>query len=336
MHIVTLGSGTGQATVLRGLQAYDCRITAVVGVTDNGGHSGLLRRALQMPQVGDTRQCLSALVEETSVWGQLLRHRFTQSELSGISVGNLILAALSSISGQFSVAVAEVCRAAGITQHVLPVSDVSTDIAAELEDGQHVTGEWQIIQRQPRTGVARLFLQPPVKALPQVLEAIATADIIVLCPGSFLTGTIALLLHEGVSDAIANTSAMCLYVCNLMTQPGQTDGYTAKRHLDTLRQYLGHRVDGVLVNDGMLPPELVDYYAQHGSQPVQNDLTSDEAAGVYSADLVEHPDVETIRAYTRPQGNGMQVGLHLMRHDAAKLAAQIMTRVPTSPQGNRN
>ncbi len=149
--------------------------------------------------------------------------------------------------------------------------------------------------------------------------------------GTLLTGTIALLLHEGVSEAIATTSAKCLYVCNLMTQPGQTDGYTAKRHLDTLRQYLGHRVDGVLVNDSPLPSELVDYYAQHGSQPVQNDLTSDEAAVVYSADLVEHPDVETIRAYTRPQGSGMQIGLHLIRHDAAKLAAQIMTRVPASP-----
>lgn len=334
MHIVTLGSGTGQATVLRGLQAYDCRITAVVGVTDNGGHSGLLRRALHMPQVGDTRQCLSALVDETSVWGQLLRHRFTQNELSGISVGNLILAALSSISDQFSVAVEEVCRAAGITQQVLPVSDAETDIAAELEDGQQVIGEWQIIERQPRTEVARLFLQPPVKALPQVLEAIAAADIVVLCPGSLLTGTIALLLHEGVCEAIAASSASCLYVCNLMTQPGQTDGYTAKRHLATLRQYLGHRVDGVLVNDGRLPPEFVDYYAQHGSQPVANDLTSDEAAVVYPADLVERPDEETIRAYTRPQGNGMQVGLHLIRHDAAKLAAQLMTCVPASPQGH--
>ena len=336
MHIVTLGSGTGQATVLRGLQAYDCRLTAIVGVTDNGGHSGVLRRVLHMPQVGDTRQCLSALVDETSVWGQLLRHRFTQSELKGVSVGNLILAALSSISGQFSVAVEEVCRAAGITQQVLPVSDAHTEIAAELEDGQQVIGEWQIIQRQPRTHVARLFLQPSVKALPQVLEAIAAADVIVLCPGSLLTGTIALLLHEGVSEAMATSSATCLYVCNLMTQPGQTDGYTAKRHLAILRQYLGCRVDGVLVNDGMLPTDLVAYYAQHGSYPVQNDLASDEVVGIYSADLVEHPDVDTIRAYIRPQGNQMQVGLHLIRHDAAKLAAQIMTRVPASPQGNRN
>ncbi len=336
MHVVTLGSGTGQATVLRGLQTYDCQITAVVGVTDNGGHSGELRRALQMPQVGDTRQCLSALADETSVWGQLLRHRFTQDELSGISVGNLILAALSSISGQFSVAVEEVCRAAGITQEVLPVSDAETDIAAELVDGQRLIGEWQIIQRQPRVDVDRLFLHPPVNALPQVLDAIASADVLVLCPGSFLTGTIPLILYEGVREAIEAASATCLYVCNLMTQPGQTDGYTTQRHLDVLHQYLGHRVDGVLVNNGILPPELVAFYAQYDSYPVPNDMIPDEATSVYLADLVEHPDMDTIRAYTRPQGNGMQVGLHLIRHDAAKLAAQIMTHVPASPQGNRS
>ena len=336
MRIVTLGSGTGQATVLRGLQVYDCSLTAVVGVTDNGGHSGVLRRALRMPQMGDTRQCLSALADEHSVWGELLRHRFTERELNGVSVGNLILAALSSTRGQFSAAVDEVRRAAGIAPQVLPVGDAATDIAAELADGQRVIGEWQIIQRQPRADIARLFLEPPVKALPQVLEAIDAADLIVLCPGSLLTGLIATLLHEGVREAIEGASATCLYVCNLMTQPGQTDGYSARGHLEALRQYLGRRVDGVLVNNGPLPPELVAYYAQHESHPVQNDLTPDEAVAVCAADLVEHPDAETIRAYTRPQGDGMSVGLHLIRHDAAKLAAQIMTCAPATPQGDCN
>ena len=336
MRIVTLGSGTGQATVLRGLQAYDCRLTAVVGVTDNGGHSGVLRRALHMPQMGDTRQCLSVLADEDSVWGRLLRHRFTERELNGVSVGNLILAALSATRGQFSAAVDEVRRAAGIAQQVLPVSDAATDIAADLVDGQRVIGEWQIIQRQPRADIARLFLQPPANALPQVAEAIAAADLIVLCPGSLLTGLIALLLHEGVCEAIERASAMCLYVCNLMTQPGQTDGYTAKRHVDALRRYLGRRIDGVLVNRGPLPSELVAYYAQHESQPVRNDLTPGEAVAVYAADLVEHPDAETIRAYTRPQGDGMSVGLHLIRHDAVKLAAQIMACASATPQGDSN
>jgi uncharacterized cofD-like protein len=327
MHIVTMGSGTGQATVLRGLRAYDCEVTAVVGVTDNGGHSGILRHALRMPQVGDTRQCLGALVDETSVWGKLLRHRFTEGDLQGISVGNLMLAALSTIHGCFSAAVDEMCHAMGVRQQVLPVSDAVSDIAVELDDGRQLVGEWQIIQRQPRREVKRLFLQPAAAALPQVLDAIARADALVLCPASFLTGTIALLLHGGVREAIAAAPARCLYVCNLMTQPGQTDGYDVGQHLTLLHRYLGRRVDAVILNNGPLPPPLLALYAQHGSHPVAHDLAPTDVT-VHLADLVEQPDAATSRAYNRHQGQGMHVGLHLIRHDADKLAARIMALVP--------
>ncbi len=326
MHIVTLGSGTGQATVLRGLRSYACKVTAIVGVTDNGGHSGQLRHLLSMPQVGDTRQCLAALVDETSVWSTLLRHRFTDGELRGVSVGNMMLAALSSTHGSFAAAVAEVCRAAGLRQRVLPVSDADTQVGAELVDGRQLVGEWQIIQRQPRSEVVRLFLAPPAAALPAVLEAIATADVLVLCPGSLLTGTIAVLLHAGIREAIAATPAVCLYVCNLMTQPGQTDGYTAGQHVALLHQYLGCQVDGVVLNSGAFPPDLLVLYAQHGLQPVVNDLSGTEVM-VYPADLVEHPDADTARSYSRSQGADMQAGLHAIRHDAHKLAACILALV---------
>lgn len=326
MHIVTLGSGTGQATLLRGLRASACEVTAIVGVTDDGGHSGALRRILRMPQVGDTRQCLGALLDEASVWGKLLRHRFTEGELRGLSVGNLMLSALSSMHGSFSAAVDEVCRAAGLTQRVLPVSDADVHIAAELQDGRQLVGEWEILQRQPGCDVARLFLQPPTAALPAVLAALASADVLVLCPGSLLTGIIPVLLHEGICDAIAATPALCLYICNLMTQPGQTDCYTAGQHLALLHRYLGRQVDGVVLNSGTIPTDLLAYYARHGSQPVINDLTETDIA-VYPADLTEHPDAMTVRSYSRPQGDGMQVGLHLIRHDAHKLAAQILALV---------
>jgi uncharacterized cofD-like protein len=323
MHLVTLGSGTGQATLLRGLRSYACQVTAIVGVTDNGGHSGELRRILDLPQVGDTRQCLSALVDETCVWGQLLQHRFTTGELCGLSVGNLMLAALSTLHGSFSAAVAAFGRAAGLRQRVVPVSDTNTHIAAELQDGRQLIGEWEIIQRQPRSDVVRLFLQPSAAALPAVLEAIATADVLVLCPGSLLTGMIPVLLHTGVREAMAATSAWCLYVGNLMTQPGQTDGYTATQHLDFLHRYLGRQVDAVLLNSGVIPADLLAYYAQQGSEPVLDDVTEVDLA-VYRADLTEHPTLETIHRYQRPQGEAMQVGLHVIRHDAHKLAAQIM------------
>jgi uncharacterized cofD-like protein len=328
MHIVTLGGGTGQATLLRGLCQQACQVTAIVGVTDNGGHSGQLRQALALPQVGDTRQCLSAVCQASSLWETLLSHRFQGGDLHGMSVGNLILAALAQHSGSLHSAVRAVAQAAGLVHRVLPVSDGVADIAAQLQDGQVIVGEWQIMQRQPCTTITRLFLQPAIVAHPAVLDAIAQADLLVLCPGSLLTGIVAVLLPEGIRDALRASQAPCVYVCNLMTQPGQTDGYTTRQHLATLHYYLGRAVNTIVVNNGPLPPALLQVYAQHGSYPVYNDCTAADA-GLYMADLVEAPDAATLRVYTRPQGTGMQVGLHLIRHDAQKLATHIMAIATT-------
>ena len=323
MHIVTLGNGTGQATLLRGLREYPCEVTAIVGVTDNGGHSGQLRRLLHIPQVGDTRQCLSALLETTSVWGHLLQHRFTEGELRGFSVGNVILAALTQQHGSLHAAVEDVRQAAGLRQRVFPVSDGVTHIGAELQDGRCIIGEWEIIRRQPQTPIVRLFLQPPVPAHTAVLGAIAGADLVVICPGSLLTGTIALLLHPGIREALTASQTPCVYVCNLMTQPGQTDGYTARQHLALLTTYLGRYVDAVVLNNGPLAAEVLALSTPHGARPVVNDLTAADAP-LYLADLVERPDAATLHAYARPQGAGMATGLHLIRHEARRLAAQIM------------
>ncbi len=324
MHLVTLGNGTGQATLLRGLRAYACDVTAIVGVTDNGGHSGQLRRLLHMPQVGDTRQCLSALLDDTSVWGQLLRHRFTEGEMSGFSVGNVMLAALTQQHGSFCTAVEAVRQAAGLRQRVLPVADEETDIGAELCDGRRLIGEWEILRRQPRTPITRLFLQPPVAAHPAVRAALAAADCVVLCPGSFLTGLIALLLHPGVREILHASQVPCVSVGNLMTQPGQTDDYTACRHWEVLTSYLGRPVEAVLLNNGPIPPELLAIYATQGAYPVRNDFTGSETLLV-RADLVDRPDPLTLRSYTRPTRPGTETGWHLIRHEPHRLAAQIVT-----------
>jgi uncharacterized cofD-like protein len=284
---------------------------------------------LHIPQVGDTRQCLGALVDTHSVWGKLLQYRFTAGELEGVSVGNLILASLTHLQGSLGAAVEEIRRAASIAQRVYPVSDGDTHIAADLADGRKVIGEWEIMQRQPRSSVVRVSLYPQVDALPEALEAIARADLLVCCPGSFLTGTLAVLLPTGVHAAIGGCRARCVYVCNLMTQPGQTDEYTAKQHLTMLEEYLGRQVDTVVLNNGPFPPGLLELYAQHGAFPVINDLTS-ATTSIVLADLVEHRDAEALQEYVRPQGTGMQVGLHLIRHDASKLARQILTLAQAS------
>jgi uncharacterized cofD-like protein len=318
MDIVTLGNGTGQATLLYGLREYACGVTAIVGVTDNGGHSGHLRHLLHLPQVGDTRQCLSALLDAESVWGHLLRHRFTDGELCGISVGNLMLAALAQRHGSLHAAVEDVRQAAGLRQRVFPVSDGDTHIGAELEDGRCVIGEWEIMQRQLQTPIARLFLEPPVAAHSAVLEAIARADLLVICPGSLLTGTIGVLLHPGVREALTASQAPCIYVCNLMTQPGQTDGYTARQHLAVLTAYLGRQVEAVVLNNGPLPDAICAIYAQHGSYPVVQDLTMADVP-LYCADLVARPEAATLHTYECPQGPGMAVQI-------MAIAAQPPTR----------
>jgi uncharacterized cofD-like protein len=241
-----------------------------------------------------------------------------------------MLAALAQRHGSLHTAVEDVRQASGLRQRVLPVSDADTHIGAELQDGRCVMGEWEIIRRQPQTPIVRLFLQPPVAAHPTVLEAIADADLLVICPGSLLTGTIALLLHSGMQEALAARQAPCIYVCNLMTQPGQTDGYTARQHLTMLTTYLGRPVDAVVLNNGPLPCAVLKLYAQHGSHPVVNDLQVADVS-LYLAALVEHPDAETLRMYARPQGPDMDVGLHLIRHDASQLAAQIMAIVTHPP-----
>lgn len=323
MHIVTLGGGTGQATLLRGLRAYACDVTAIVGVTDNGGHSGQLRRLLHIPPVGDARQCLSALLDPTSVWHHLLQHRFTEGDLRGVSAGNVMLAALTQQHGSLARALEALQHAAGVRQRVLPVADGATDVGAILEDGRCVVGEWAIIQRQPRSPITQLFLQPPVAAHAAVVTALHSADLVVICPGSFYTGTLALLLHPGVCEALQARPVPCVYIGNLMTQPGQTDGYTARHHWALLTTALGRAVQAVVLNAAPLPDALLAVYAQHGAYPVRNDLTSDDVPAVL-ADLVERPDAATLRAYERAAGPGMQTGLHLIRHAAPPLAAQVM------------
>jgi uncharacterized cofD-like protein len=163
------------------------------------------------------------------------------------------------------------------------------------------------MRRQPQTPIVRLFLNPPVAAHPAVLEAIAGADLFVICPGSLLTGTIGVLLHPGVREALTVSQAPCIYVCNLMTQPGQTDGYTARQHLAVLTAYLGRHVEAVVLNNGPLPDVIRAIYAQHGSYPVVQDLTVADVP-LYCADLVARPDAATLRRMRDPRGLAWTLG----------------------------
>lgn len=324
IRIACLGGGTGQAQLLRGLAAHDVDLNAIVGVTDNGGHSGLLRKLFDVPQMGDLRNCLGALAPDGNLLTGLLRTRFTEGDLDGVSLGNLILCALIKEQGTLSKAVEAISTELKLPHRVLPVSDGSAQIAAKLADGRVISGEWDIIKRRPRTPIKSVFHQPGLAALPEALEAIRKADLVVISPGSMLTAIASVLIVRGVADAVRKSRGKTVVVCNIMSQPGQTDGMDAAAHVEIVRERLNARPDVAIVNTGRPPDELRQIYWSHGSTPVPSGGGKVPAKKVIEADLVERPDAATLAGYARA-GKHLLGGLHFIRHDAARLAKLIVS-----------
>jgi uncharacterized cofD-like protein len=318
-RVVCLGGGTGQSQVLRGLSRFPLDITALVGVTDNGGHSGLLRKIFGIPQVGDIRNCLASLAGNDHLTAELLRYRFTEGELDGVSLGNLIVTALLRMTGSLSAGIDVLRRELGIPHTILPVSDQSTHICAELADGRMVRGEWEIIRRMPRAPIRRLFHWPVVSCLPDCVRAIAHADLIVFCPGSLMTGILSALLTRGIQTAIRVSRARTVQVVNIMTQPGQTDGMSARDHIEILSQYLGTAPDAAIVNTRRPPAKWIRAYEKDGSEPVRLDVEGLRETRVIEADLLEPEGKDVLTLYARASGSAMSSGPHFIRHDPQRL-----------------
>ena len=310
-RIVVIGGGTGLSTMLRGLKRQSENITAVVTVADDGGGSGMLRADLGMPPPGDVRNCIQALANTEPLMEKLLAYRFTDGSLKGQSFGNLFLAALNGMSETFDEAVRKMSDVLAITGRVLPVTNENVYLAAEFDDGSEVTGESHIAdakkERDARIRRVRLIPERPA-ALPQVLEAIEAADMIVLGPGSLYTSIMPNLLTEGVARAVAESDAFRIYVLNVMTQDGETEGYTVSDHI---RALFKHSCPGLfdlcLTNSSPIPPAVVQRYAQEGAEPIFCDRESVEALGV---EIVSRP-VSTVE-------NG------LVRHNPGHLAWELV------------
>jgi uncharacterized cofD-like protein len=275
-RIVAIGGGTGLPAVLEGLcaQAQDKAgstetITAVVTVTDDGGSSGRLRREFGVLPPGDIRNCLAALASPTSPFKQLLQHRFDSVEgLQGHPIGNLLLTALTQITGDFAEAVDRLSEMVDLRGRVLPTTSEDVRLRAEMESGQVLTGETAIVAR--RLKIRRLSLDPSPRPLPEVLRALVNADGIVVGPGSLYTSIIPNLLVEGIASTIYGVNAVRIYVANLMTEPGETDQYTLDDHLRAIQLHAGFDLfDYILVNRRPLDSEAAASYAAQGAQPVR-------------------------------------------------------------------
>lgn len=298
--IVAIGGGNGLSTMLRGLKAHTRNLTAIVTVADDGGGSGMLRQDLGMPPPGDIRNCMQALANVEPVMEQLLGYRFTEGSLTGQAFGNLLLAALNGISDSFDQAVARMSEVLAITGRVLPVTNADVRLEAFFENGSRVVGESKIFQfkkeQDCRIKQVRLLPENP-PALPEALRAISEADLVLLGPGSLYTSVIPNLLVDGIVEAICASSALKMYICNIMTQDGETEGMTASDHVTALlRHGAPGLVDICLANSATVRPGLIERYRAEDAAPIVVDRAAVESLGV---ELVERPLSSETSDYAR-------------------------------------
>ena len=300
--IVAIGGGHGLSTLLRGLKRYTRDLTAIVTVADDGGGSGMLRTDLGMPPPGDIRHCMEALANTEPVMGQLLSYRFPEGSgsLTGQSFGNLILAALNGITGSFEEAVSEMSHVLAISGRILPVTSADVKLEATFENGTAILGESKIADfkkaQDCRIRSVRLLPERPAP-VSAALAAIREADLILLGPGSLYTSIIPNLLVDGVAQAICDSDALRVYIGNIMTQDGETEGMTLSDHIDAL---LSHAkpglVDLCLANCSPVSQELLERYQEEGAEPIRVDKEKTEALGV---EVVERPMLSTGTRYAR-------------------------------------
>ena len=275
IKVAAIGGGTGLSTMLKGLKLHTHNITAVVTVADDGGASGMLRNDFGILAPGDVRNCISALAEVDPVMGELMNFRFKDGSLKGHSLGNLFLAALNETSSSFDEAVTKFSRLAGIVGAVFPVTNEAVTLSARLKNGNIIHGESRIgVHRGEKdSGIERLILNPEKpKPVDGVIKAFEKADIIVLGPGSLYTSIIPNLLVDGVVDAIKKSSAVKIYVCNIMSQAGETEGYTVNDHLEAIERHSYKGIaDIVLANNAGIPTGLKEKYALENAYEVEID-----------------------------------------------------------------
>lgn len=320
--IVCIGGGTGTFVALKGLKQYPCHLSGIVTMSDSGGSNKRLRDEFGLLPTSDIRQCLVALSDENGGIGllrKLFMYRFEKGKgISGMTFGNLFMAALSDILGSQEEAIRQTGRVLRIHGTVIPVSLTDTNLYAKYENG-HVVNEEHLIDEPAHDGklkIASVYLKPRALANPQALTAIAKADLIVLGPGDLYTSLLPNLLVTGVSEAIRISKAKKVYVVNLMTKYGQTYNFAASDHVRVVQKYIGAPLDWVVVNNAPIPPKALGIYAKSQEYVVANDLASQGNTRVLAADLISRQFTLKAKSDTLIRS--------LIRHDSVKLGKALM------------
>lgn len=324
-NVVVIGGGTGTHTVLRGLKQYQkqLNVSAIVTMADSGGSTGRLRDEFGYLPVGDVRMALAALASDVDEHEELVRelflYRFDKGNgLSGHNFGNLLLVALTDILGSEEAAIRAAARVLRVRGTVVPVTTEKVHLVARYSDGVEVVGEHDIdepSEERTKHRIAHLSVTPAATVSPAAESTLLDADLIVLGPGDLYTSVLANCVVEGVSEAIRNSPAKLVYICNLMTKLGQTSGMGVAEHVAEIERYVGRTPDAVLVNTGAFPEDLLERYAKDGEFPVVFNYESD-ATRIVPADLLATEAVQT--------ASGDVLKRSLIRHDSRKLARKIL------------
>lgn len=273
--VVVFGGGTGMSNLLSGLKQYPLDITAIVSVCDDGRSTGILREEFNIPAVGDIRRVLVSLSETEPLVMDLFNYRFkTTSDLDGHTVGNLLLTAASEIRGNLSDGIEALSKVLNLKGKVVPLTEDNVVLMAELTNGKIIEGEHNITLRKEKAKIKKLYYKNTAIATKESLDAIKTADLIVFSMGSLFTSIVPNLLIESVIKEIEKSKAKIMYICNMMTQPGETDGYTVSKHIKKLNEYLGNRkIDIVVANTGKIDSEMIKFYeTEEQKDPVVYDI----------------------------------------------------------------
>lgn len=315
--VVVLGGGTGLSVFLRGLKEYTSNITAIVTVADDGGGSGVLREDLGMLPPGDIRSCLLALANTEPAMERLLQHRFKEGRLKGQSFGNLFIAAMNDIYGNFETAIKEMSNVLAVTGKVLPMTLENVKLYAKLEDEHVIEGESNIPIKNGELGsrIEQVFIKPKkAKPLDEAVVAIEEADCIVLGPGSLYTSVIPNLLVSDMVKHIHNSKGLKVYISNVMTQPGETDNYGVLEHIKAIIKHSKEGIiDYVIANIEKIPEEILAIYEKDGARAV---IITDE-----EEKMLDQMGIQVIK------NNLIDIKKNYIRHDAIKLSQIILDLV---------
>jgi len=312
VNIVAVGGGTGISTLLRGLKFFDeIDISAIVTVTDEGGSSGILREEYLVPPPGDVRNNLVALARDEKILGNLFNFRFSEGFLSGHTVGNIILTALTKITGSFAKAIEYASQVLAIKGKVIPVSEDLIRIVAVYEDGRKAIGENQI-QKIVGKKIEKFYLNKnDVIIFDDAKKALQKADVIIFGPGSLYTSIVSNILVQGFIETVEkNESAILIYVSNIMTQASESYKFLLSDHIKVIEKYLGQKLHYIIANQRILPEEILESYKKEMSEPVRIDIEDERIIRDDLVEIIIDKD-----------------GRKKVRHDPLKLASLIMNLV---------